>query len=110
RVQFNAAGIPGDRAFGLLGTNGSDGSAIVIADYQGRRLPALPNGTVYKTGLLGFEQVDEIAIVIAPAHHTMQQLTTELISHCTALKDRFAILHSNPSTDTLNNLANIRPP
>ena len=110
RVQFNAAGIPGDRAFGLLGTNGTDGSAIVLGDYQGRALPALPNGTVYKTGLLGFEQVDEIAIVIAPAHHTMQPLTTELINHCSTLKDRFAILHSNPSTDTLNNLANIRPP
>jgi phage tail sheath protein FI len=110
RVERKTAGIPAARAFALLGTNGTDGGAIVLSDYQGRALPALPNGTVYKTGLLGFEQVDEIALVIAPAHHTLQPLTTELITHCSTLKDRFAILHSNPGSDTLANLANIRPP
>ena len=103
-------GIPTVRAFGLLGTNGTDGGTIVLNDYQGRTLPALPNGTVYKTGLMGFEEVDEIALVIAPAHHTLQPLTTELITHCATLKDRFAILHSNPSSDTLANLTNIHPP
>ncbi len=111
RVERIAAGAPADRAFGVLGTNGTDGTVPpAIGDYKGRQLPPLPNGTVYKTGLLGFEQVDEISLVIAPAQHAVAQLTTNLIAHCTKLKDRFAILHSNPGTDTLANIANIRPP
>jgi|KBSSwiStaDraftv2_1062776.scaffolds.fasta_scaffold56237_5 phage tail sheath protein FI len=93
-----------------LGTAGTAGSAVAIGDYQGRALPALPNGTVYKTGLLGFEQVDEIAIVVAPDYHEIATLDTELITHCTQLRDRFAILHSRPGIDTLANIANIFPP
>jgi phage tail sheath protein FI len=37
-------------------------------------------------------------------------LDAELINHCTIQGDRFAVLHSDPSTDTLANVANIRPP
>ncbi|HKP82024.1 MAG TPA: phage tail sheath subtilisin-like domain-containing protein [Pyrinomonadaceae bacterium] len=95
---------------GTLGVPGTVGSPVALADYQGRALPALPNGTVYKTGLLGFEQVDEIAIVVAPDYHEIATLDTELITHCTQMRDRFAILHSNPATDTLANIANLRPP
>ena len=40
----------------------------------------------------------------------MHDLTTELITHCAKMRDRFAILHSNPATDTLANINNIRPP
>jgi uncharacterized protein len=90
----------------MLGTNGTNGPAVSLQNYQGRRLPALPDGTVHKTGLLGFEQVDEISIVCAPSHHAVPQLTTELITHCTQMGDRFAVLHSNPSSD----INNIRPP
>jgi len=111
RVQRTAAGIPPNQAFGVLAQNGTIGTLpVALADYQGKPLNPLPDGTVYKTGLLGFEQVDEIALVVAPAHHAVANLTTELITHCTKLKDRFAILHSNPATDTLANVANIRPP
>ena len=93
-----------------LGVVGTDGSPVAIGDYQGRALPPLPNGTVYKTGLLGFEQVDEIAIVVAPDYHEIATLDTELITHCTQMRDRFAILHSRPGIDTLANINNIRPP
>jgi uncharacterized protein len=92
-----------------LGAQGTD-VPVVLADFQGRTLPALPDGTVYRTGLTGFEEVDEIAIVVAPDHHKDPNLTTEVIAHCAKLHDRFAILHSRPGTDTLNNINGIRPP
>ncbi len=95
---------------GGLGAAGTDGAPVALGDYQGRALPALPNGTVYRTGLLGFKEVDEIAILVAPDHHEVPTLNTEMITHCTEMRDRFAVLHSNPSTDTLANLNNVRPP
>lgn len=110
RVERVAAGVPADRPFGILASNGTNGAAIAIGDYEGRVLPPLPNGTVYKTGLLGFEQVDEISMVIAPAQHAVPQLTTRLITHCSTLRDRFAILHSTPGVHTVNNINAIRPP
>jgi phage tail sheath protein FI len=63
-----------------------------------------------KSGLLGFEQIDEIAIVCAPEHHRVANLTTALITHCTQQRDRFAVLHSNPAEHTLNTINNIRVP
>jgi phage tail sheath protein FI len=111
RAQRTVAGVPANRAFGLLATNGTKGTLPpAIGDYQGNPLPPLPDGTIYKTGLLGFEQVDDIAIIVAPAHHAVPTLTTELVTHCTKLKDRFAILHSNPATDSVNNIGSIVPP
>jgi uncharacterized protein len=94
----------------INGAPGTAGSAVVLADYQGRELPPLPDGTVHKSGLLGFEQVDEIAIVAAPDHHKVAGLTDDLINQCELLKDRFAVLHSDPGRDTLGNIQNIRPP
>jgi len=91
-------------------TQGTPGSAIDLSDYQGRTLPPLPDSTIIRTGLLGFQEVDEISIVCAPDHHQIANLTSEIITHCTRMKDRFAILHSNPSTDTLNTVGALRPP
>lgn len=113
RVRRLADGVPAILALTMLatlGVAGTDGGAVTIGDYRGRELPALPDGTVYKTGLLGFEQVDEISMVVAPDHHEVPNLTTDLITHCTQMRDRFAILHSNPATDTLANINNVRPP
>jgi phage tail sheath protein FI len=93
-----------------LGTPGTPGSAVDLADFEGRDLPPLPDGTTNKTGLLGFEQVDEISIVAAPDHHRNPNITTALITHCELLRDRFAVLHSNPATDTLANINNVRVP
>ncbi|MCI1278620.1 MAG: phage tail sheath subtilisin-like domain-containing protein [Nitrospira sp.] len=113
RVQHTPGGAlpPAIPVLTVLATNGTMGTLpVALADYQGKALPPLPDGTVHKTGLQGFEQVDEIAIVVAPAHHSVPTLTTELITHCTRLKDRFAILHSDPATNTLANINAIRPP
>jgi phage tail sheath protein FI len=113
RAERIAADTPANlplTVLSTLGVAGTAGSPVALADYQGRALPALPNGTVYKTGLLGFEQVDEIAIVVAPDYHEIATLDTEIITHCTQMRDRFAILHSNPATDTLATIANLRPP
>ena len=112
-IRRTAADVPALLPLGFLadlGTPGSAGSAVDLADYQGRALPPLPDGTTHKTGLLGFEQVDEIAILSAPDHHLDANITTELITHCEQLKDRFAVLHSTPGTDTLANINNVRPP
>jgi uncharacterized protein len=87
-----------------------EGPGVTIGDYEGRELSPLPDGTVYRTGLLGFEQVDEISMVIAPDHHRVDTLDAELITHCTQMQDRFAILHSRPGDNTLASIGNLRPP
>ncbi|AMY09352.1 major tail sheath protein [Luteitalea pratensis] len=113
RAQRLAPGVPQPLALVMLaslGNAGANGSAVTVLDYRGRELPPLPDSTAYKTGLQGFAQIDEIAILIAPAHHVIPNLTTEIIAHCTLLRDRFAILHSAPGTDTLANITAIRPP
>lgn len=94
---------------GASGT-GTPGDVLAIGDYTGRPLPPLPDGRINKTGLQGFEQIDEIAIVVAPDYHETATLDTELITHCTQMRDRFAILHSRPGIDTLAAINNIRPP
>jgi phage tail sheath protein FI len=65
---------------------------------------------VYSSGLEGFEKVDEISVICAPNHHAVPALTAELITHCTRMGNRFAVLHSNPVTDTLTSIDDIRPP
>ena len=91
-------------------TNGVDGDTPTVDQYKGKILDALPDGTIHKSGLLGFEQIDEISLVIAPNHHAVETLDMELVKHCTLQGDRFTILHSNPATDTINNISTIRPP
>ena len=94
-----------------LGTQGNNGPAVVRDDYNGRELRSFPDdGTSYKTGLQGFEQVDEIAIVGVPDYHEIDNTYTDIIAHCAKLRDRFAILQSTPGTHTLAAINNIRPP
>lgn len=93
------------------GVAGTDGAAAVIADYEGGNRDTFPkDDTSYKTGLLGFEQIDEIAIVVAPDYHRLDPEFEVIISHCARMRDRFAITHSNPKTDTLANIDGITPP
>ncbi|MCB0258572.1 MAG: phage tail sheath family protein [Calditrichaeota bacterium] len=94
----------------LGGTVGEDGSDVTLPDYQGRTLPPLPDDSIIRTGLEGFKEVDEISLLIAPDHHDIANLHSELITHCTLLADRFAILHSNPANDTLNTVPTLWPP
>lgn len=115
RVEQVAPDTPAALTLTMLGGVGVPGTGtpadpVAIGDYTGRPLPPLPDGTIYKTGLQGFEQVDEIAIVVAPDYHETASLDTELIAHCTLMRDRFVILHSRPGIDTLANINNIRPP
>jgi phage tail sheath protein FI len=103
--------VPADMALTFIGNNGVDGDEPTVTNYRGRILAQNPeDGTTEKSGLQGFEQIDEISIVCAPEHHEVANLTTALITHCTQQRDRFAVLHSNPGTDTLNNINNIRVP
>ena len=111
RVDSIGPDTPAVRALAMLGTNGTNGAPVAIADYQGRtRATFPPDGTQYKSGLAGFEQVDEIAIVVAPDYHELDPFYTDVITHCATMRDRFAILQSIPGTHTLSNINAIRPP
>jgi hypothetical protein len=111
RIDSVGPDTPAQLALALLGANGTNGSPVAIADYQGRIRNQFPNdGTSYRSGLAGFEQVDEIAIVVAPDYHELNPDYAEIITHCATMRDRFAILQSIPGTHTLNNINSIRPP
>src|SRR5689334_3090796 len=102
---------PAVRALDMLGTNGADGQqAVGKTDYVGSPKPNFPpDNTSYKTGLAGFEQIDEIAIVVAPDYERIDENFEDIIAHCARMRDRFAITHSK-RTDTLANIQGIDPP
>ncbi len=102
---------PQNLPLGFLGTTGADGTQTTTAtEYLGTEKPTFPpDDTFYKTGLAGFEQIDEIAIVVAPDYHRIDENFEEIITHCTKMRDRFAITHSKP-TDTLATIDTIEPP
>jgi phage tail sheath protein FI len=52
-----------------------------------------------KKGLTGLEAVDEISIVYSPHALAVPGLVDALKTHCETLKDRFAIIDSNPNID-----------
>ena len=113
RVKQTVTGAPALLPLSLLadlGRRAVAGSNVGLADYQGRELPALADGTVAKTGLLGFEEVNEIAILCVPDHHRDPSLSTAIVDHCECTKNRFAILHSCPGSDTLADIGSVRPP
>ena len=114
RVARLGAGNPADQALTFLtdlaaAIPGSDGSALDLNDYRGRIL-TFPDGTTARTGFEGFREIDEIAMVCVPDHHSVANLTNDIVAHCTQLHDRFAVLHSNPATDTLASAGTLRPP
>jgi phage tail sheath protein FI len=90
----------------IQGSNGT--GSVNRTDYQGSQ--RIQDGTTLRTGFEGFKEIDEISIVCVPDHHRIEQLTTDVILHCTQMKDRFAVLHSNPSTHTLASISEIWPP
>jgi len=94
-----------------MGAAGGDGTLPeTLADYRGRDLDEPPGGTLHKSGLRSLAEIDRISIVCAPDHHRLPPLAQDLVNHCTKMGDRFAILHADPATDTLDNIANIRVP
>lgn len=65
--------------------------APTLADYEGdaTRPPE------ERTGLAGFEKVDDISIVCIPDEHSVGGLTEALVTHCETLADRFAITQAS---------------
>jgi len=55
-----------------------------------------------KKGLTGLEAVDEISIVYSPHALAVLGLVDALKTHCETLKDRFAIIDSNPNIDDVS--------
>jgi hypothetical protein len=90
-----------------------DGSPITAADYGGKERQFQEDGETVteRSGLLGFEHIDEINIVCAPDEAKHPGLTDRIVDHCEDpdLLDRFAILQSR-STDVPNNIPDLRPP
>ncbi|MCP4215838.1 MAG: phage tail sheath family protein [bacterium] len=109
RVRQDAAGALTATALGFIATTaGSDGGALVIGDYDGREITdgffSTP-GEIKRTGFLGFEEVDEIAIVCVPDEHSVATLTDQLIYHCEDMHDRFAVLQAAQTDVVLGTLA-----
>lgn len=108
----NVSGLPAMLPLTIissLGTPAVDGDPIAIDDYVGAEYKFPSDDTIYRTGLKGFEQVDEIAIVVAPDYHELDEQYIEPIKHCEKMRDRFLITHSSKGKDTLANINNIRP-
>jgi len=84
---------------------GVDGSDLDEGDYNGD--PLTEPGK--RTGLLAFEEIDEISILCAPNENDKPELklTEALRTHCEKMKDRFAILQCSQTADPLEKL---RPP
>ncbi len=95
-------------------TEGADGDPIDLGSYTGENYdPPPPEDdpeAPKRIGLSAFEEIDEISIVCAPNENDIPGLTDALVSHCSNLKNRFAILQAtrlskpvaelNPPTDT----------
>lgn len=90
------------------GDAGVDGAALGVTNYTNSPDVTMPDGTIYRTGLRGFEQIDDISIVVVPNHHDLGvPLTDQIVTHCTQMADRFAVLHANAGAPIDNDL---RPP
>ncbi len=92
----NPAPLPA-QAFTALGSNGSDGSALAVADFQGDMNPiaGLPNELLGRgRGLAVLETIDEISLLLAPdeVRAGLGSVTDEVINQCERLKDRFGII------------------
>ena len=70
--------------------------AVEAGDYDGDAVD--PDD---RTGFAAFEQVDEITMVCVPDEHEYDsRLSGKVVTHCTGMGDRFAILNSPPSPDS----------
>ncbi len=90
---------PSNTDFKLL-SGGEGGASIVLSDYQGNPL-ANPGE---RSGLVAFQEVDEISIVAAPDENAVSGLTDAIIDHCENMKDRFAIIQSPQSAGPVGKL------
>jgi len=84
---------------------GSEGAAITPVDYAGD--PAAD--PEQRTGLAGLAQIDEVSLLVAPDASLAGnfQIRNDLINQCEILKDRFAILASEPG---VGDMQAVNPP
>ena len=79
-------------------TAGADAGAVGLDDFGGYETEMVtPSGEtrIKRTGLTGFGEVDEIAIVCAPDETVFDGLRQEVVNHCQDAEDRFAVLQAN---------------
>ncbi len=86
---------------------GANGGELGNDDFVGREeTDVTPAGEtkLQRTGLLGFTEVDEIAVVCIPDEAKFQGSTGTLLEHCQETEDRFAIFQTEQGTmpDQLN--------
>lgn len=82
-------GRPPNMKFQFL-SGGTKGKPVGLEDYKGNS----DAGVGLESGLLGLEQVDDVALVCIPNENDVEGLTGALVAHCENMKDRFAILQS----------------
>ncbi|SEV88151.1 phage tail sheath family protein [Natrinema salifodinae] len=61
---------------------------VTLSDYEGIDQPGL------RTGLAGFEALDDLSIVCAPDENDVTGLTDAIVAHCENMGERFAILQA----------------
>ena len=103
KVEMIGEGAPGQQMTCL--EKGTQGNDINSADYKG--IETAPPGQ--RTGLVAFEEVNEINIVCVPDEglSNLKGLTDYIVEHCEKMKDRFAILQANQSA---GDVAKLEPP
>jgi phage tail sheath protein FI len=103
QVEMVEEGVP--KLQTILLENGNKGSEITSADYKG--IETAPPGE--RTGLVAFEEIDEINIVCVPdeTSNNLKGLTDYIVEHCEKMKDRFAILQAGQSA---GDVARLEPP
>jgi phage tail sheath protein FI len=94
-----------DPLFTALTEEGADGTDLGRDEFLGD--PAAAPGE--RRGLTAFTEVDEISILYVPDLHNLPgadkvSLTSEIVSHCENMKDRFAILEAPKDTKVISNL------
>jgi hypothetical protein len=93
-----ATGAAARLAMEVVLAGGNDGQAVTSAEYVG----AAPADDNYKTGLMAFEDLEDISIVAAPGStfnftanaNDAQATLNALISHCQRMRYRVAVLDS----------------
>jgi uncharacterized protein len=78
---------------------GEDGETVGTPDFVGKTLEAGENRI--RTGLTGFEVIDDISVVAAPSQALgrFQGLTSRIVTHCEKMEDRFAVIAAEQSVD-----------
>jgi uncharacterized protein len=95
---------PGAQAFTQLGTNGTNGSPITAATFDGDTDPigSLPDDLLGRgRGLAAMETIDEISILLVPDEvRNMRVISDRVLDQCEKLKDRFGVFSVDQGSNT----------